>query len=325
VDESGLEFLKELDNLKELTISGPIGELGLQHISMISSLKALYIFGEKLSDNAILPLESLNHLESLTIAEIQHELNLPELPQLRKLELRHTGGGFSGRTLSPRMQPRLERLSLAKCSIDANGLGQIGKMQNIERLEFFQVEFAADRGDSFQGLQQLSNLKALSFSYSNVHDRDIKLIAQAQSLESLDLLFVDVTGAALSSLDEHPQLAVLNVGGNDMVLEKFPFVPKLRMLDTQSCQIPPASLRTIASLPILERLTIGNSEVSWNVVMDIIPQMNCLVTLVLSDENESNIRSVIEEINLMNPSLFVGGSEAVLALGFVEEFRRVGD
>ncbi len=123
-------------------------------------------------------------------------LKLPELPQLRWLDLSFTKASCRGLARFADCR-QLDQLSLEKTSIDDQAIATIGRFVKLEELDLSRTR-VGDEG--LRMLPRLSRLKILWLTGTQVTDHGIEGLARFRNLEQLELENTRVTAVAIQRL-----------------------------------------------------------------------------------------------------------------------------
>jgi hypothetical protein len=179
---SGLVYLKDMPNLRSLTIGGmqgeTIGDAGLQPLEGLHGLRRLMVVETKITDNGLCHIGGLTNLEELDLSRnqitdkgLEHLCRLSALRTLHLEETRVTGTGFQW----------------------------LGRMSRIREL-FLTESPVADVG--LGHLKDLTDLRVLNLYLTEVTDAGLVQLEKLVTLETVELRETHVTAAGAKRLQK---------------------------------------------------------------------------------------------------------------------------
>jgi Leucine-rich repeat (LRR) protein len=237
--EEFLKLLKQFPHLRELEVGGPISAAGFRDIGELKGLQRLIISAESFQN------EDMSGLKSLT--ELQH------------IRLAHTKIDDAGLKALPGLSS-LRALDLSYCEkITDAGMQYLGRHKGLETLDLTRA-----RVTDIQPLAQLTKLRALNLTESNITDAGLKGVTGMSALENLRLWNTKIT----------------DMGGRELRQ-----VRTLRTLDLSFTQVTDEGLKDLAALEQLEELKLQGSRVSDGGVAELKPlkDLRCLTLGSSSD------------------------------------------
>jgi hypothetical protein len=268
VREDELENLKELSGLRRLWIHvsdcGRPGErvatdVGLSHLSGLTSLEALTYEGPSVTDAGLRHLAGLQSLESLLLpcSEASDEglKSFGNLDRLRRLCLLN-GPALTGEGLVYLPQP----LSLRKLSILHVTDGGIRTMTRFSELRDLTMNGDRLTHQGVRSLQEFHHLEQLYIWDAPLDNRGLeKWVGPMTGLTKLRISKCPLTGDALRHLQTLKELEVLEVEAEGIDDRSVPFLielPRLAVLDLRSTAITDASLPALLRLHTLKMLCV---------------------------------------------------------------------
>ncbi len=239
--EQAFEAIGQLPELEKLYFRDcDIPASCYRHLTGLKKLKIFWVSSAKepINDEAI---EHIGQITSLTDLSVS-------LKDVTSLGMPHLG-----------RLTNLDRLSLAAPLIQDDDLRHLSKMTKIKWLYFSASSLTG------KGLAHLSDWEQLSVVtfYSGPKLND-DLWPSAATLKRLHKLEISgptpqITGRGIESLDQHPELGVLEIHGSnftDEAFARFPNLPKLHWLEITGS--PHLTGTTLSALGDAPRLTIVN-------------------------------------------------------------------
>jgi beta-lactamase regulating signal transducer with metallopeptidase domain len=266
--------LKALPKLRELDF-GPtklITPAGLQHLAGLSSLQKLSLY-------------NLNHDgKGLGDTAIRH---LVGLKSLRELHVNHCGTTDAGVGLLEAM-PQLTHLALyAEARLTDSALVSIAKLKRLKHLSLDSyvgteqgwMRFSKEGTRLLAGLQELEHLhlvgqeisleflqfarlKSLSLGTGAVDDACAARIAKCRQLQSLTLVYTNITNDGLSKFADLPELSRLNLDSHivtDNGIGHLKRLPKLQHVSLRASRLTDESLPHLAQIKSLTRIDLHGS------------------------------------------------------------------
>ena len=247
-----LAKFEALQSLGDLHIESTktITPAGLTHLSNLGALKKLSLFDVNrqsagLGDDAIKSICGLKSLRELSVSECGATDNgarfLEGMDQLTHLTLRQEGRLTDAALGSIAKLKGLRHLDLSSyvgtesygwMRFTPEGLSQLIKLEELETLRLAGHAPAADFFDF---------PKLMSVSVGGIDDAAASRIAQCRNLQSLELMYADITDDGLKQ--------IATIGG-------------LRRLSLNSTVISDAGMAHLTALPLLEQVELRATNVS---------------------------------------------------------------
>jgi internalin A len=256
----GLDSLKDLPNLEELTISGPLRAaqlqsiadlrlrklkistgyntvaLGLAVIGKISTLRHLDIHAENLTDEVLPSIGRLRNLEWLQLdgekVSDSGMAHLASLSNLRTIALIHTNITDKSVKLLAGM-PMLEVVQIPGARITDAGLANLATLQNLRELDVSRAKGV--QGHFLSDTHGWKNLRSIAANNSGFDDSAIRGCGSIKRLERLDVAHcchvTDASIAFLSGLAQLTSLKLLDTAVTGEGLAKLHSVPNLKESD----------------------------------------------------------------------------------------------
>jgi serine/threonine protein kinase len=244
--------------------SSAVTDNGVSHIPQLKNLRKLSLGKTAITDEALQSILQLKKLESLTLRQTRVSDRgmrlLTDLP-LKELRLTDTAIGNAGVQLISKIKtlsilglertyvtdkgiaylqnlPHLTTLDLASTKVSEDGLKSIGTLSSLRTLDLKGMAI------SYQSMESVSKLRLemLDLTGCSFAPFGLKPLANAKSLEEINLERTNVTGAMLSPLAS---------------------LPKLRALSLRETGITDSDMRYVWALTQLERLNLADTAVSY--------------------------------------------------------------
>jgi hypothetical protein len=196
-----------------------------RQLTRLSRLKMLSL-SNCLNDERVALLANLAELEYLqtNLAQITDDgiKPLARLKSLQNLKFFHPGKSFSGSGLAHLAElPNLQSLTVAgSLAFNDNGMAAVARLTGLKE---FRTWHAGGTDEGVRKLKELKNLKSLYLGQRLTYkppacptDATVAILADMQSLESLQLDEARLTFAALQQLKRLPALKKLTLGGIDL-------------------------------------------------------------------------------------------------------------
>jgi Leucine-rich repeat (LRR) protein len=241
IGEEAKAQIAKLHGLEELLLVGQAVDDGfLAGVSGLKGLKNLDISDAPVSDDGLAAIEGLTNLESLVLPPQIGEAGYQYLRKLVKLRhLKPVDKMTDGKLAALSDMTELEELDLAASPISDAGLAH---------------------------LAQMGKLRSLKINSSEITDAGM---AQLKGLTGLQELIVvagkGMTGARMEFLDGMSALETLSLesaGISDAGFVHLQGLKRLRLLTIRPGKYTVGGLKYVGSLPHLEELRIGQSELT---------------------------------------------------------------
>lgn len=223
VTNAGIEFLRNLENLRVLRLGGhQINDATLALVGRMRSLVALTVQEAVITDAGLaqlrgLPLEELQFFRCYGVSDegLRHFGAFIKLRRLMLRDLAITGAGLS----VVRRMPELNLLRLSETGVDDAALGHLLGLPKLTRLELRQTR-VTDAG--MEAVGRLAALEYLDLSATQVGDAGVTRLAALHKLRFLDLaLNSGVSDAAVAGLASLTSLRELNLQQTSVSDEGF--------------------------------------------------------------------------------------------------------
>jgi Leucine-rich repeat (LRR) protein len=263
----------EPNDLYSLALAGSVNDSCMDHVTNLTDLRVLDLSGN-ITDRGMRNITKLKSLERLSLSErignagLAHAAELPSLTGLYVGQTRITDEGLS---LLARLTT-LEELSLNGRYISDAGLVHLAKLSSLHYLIL--------RGENFSdtGLAHLKNvpsLRILNLMHLTITDAGVRHLSGHAGLENLSLYETQVTNRGLAYLKSMPALKKLNVGKvgggqariTDAGMTHLAQINSLEYLHLPNFGITDEGLATIAGLQNLKHLWVcgrSNSPLTDN-------------------------------------------------------------
>jgi serine/threonine protein kinase/Leucine-rich repeat (LRR) protein len=176
---TGMFHLAGLKNLKSLDLDSPIGDHGLDQLKGLTNLEELTLVGANITDAGLARLAGMKKLKTLQLGnnDITDEgaQFIAALPRLQNLDLQSTG--ISDRGLDQiLLLPELTQLSLARTRITDVGVDALSAKTQLERLS---LEGLPVSDDALAFLEALKKLRWLSLGDTDVTAEGVARLQRA--------------------------------------------------------------------------------------------------------------------------------------------------
>ncbi len=250
--------------------------------------ETVLILGRQVQQNDLSHLKFLLNIDAVQLENANglNDHTIPQLftiPGLRKLIL--DGKSFGDGWLSKLVGfKQLKGLVLNKTSVTTNGLKQIANAIQIEELHLDHLEIPEEL---IAGWMNFSELRVLSLEQTNISDPAMESLSQCGKLQILNLAATRITDRGLQRLGNLRNLRELNISdcnlsgtgltyfretpleklyaNNTLLidtaivqLKKLP----LRILELDQSNLHDISLKTLAEIPTLEKLSLANTALT---------------------------------------------------------------
>lgn len=241
VTDDGLARLRGLGALEELSLRSCTGIQGpgLVALADLGNLKRLDLSAiTKTNDNILSFLAGCKKLEVLLAQHLgrdgdNHALlaNLPELLQLKELDLLDHPNLTDAELNYLKRVPRLERLRLCATGVTDAGMPALAALRDLQMLVLERTKVS---GKGLASLAALPKLTHLSLRMSPVTDTGMEGIGQLASLQVLDLDLCQISGRGLDQCVKLQNVEELYLNGSNIGEPAFAkikkLMPKLRRL-----------------------------------------------------------------------------------------------
>jgi internalin A len=242
VTDKQVEELAAVGGLKELYLSGAkdISDQGLTTIAKHVHLEVLQVGGERITDDGLAELKSLQNLRHLVLSS----------PKLTGKGFRD-GAGFK----------KLEILE-ARFPCSDDGLKSIG---NLGCLNTLRLRGAPVNDAALKELSKLKRLEVLDLSDTNITDAGVKHLSSLTSLQSLNLSRTRITDQGLKSVETLVALTSIRLEKTqigDVGLAYLCSFPKLRNLELSGTLVTDTGIVQLVPIKSLQNLTLKGSKVT---------------------------------------------------------------
>lgn len=277
ISDAGIAHLRGLRALRKLNLSGgPITDSGAEVLAALTQLRDLNLYRAELTNTGLAQLASLKQLEALDVR--YSRVTAAGVAKL-KAALPKARIEFSAGAQVSKAPPSLSKLSgksidLARGSVNDSHMKALAANKQIEELNLEATEIG-DLG--LAELAKLTNLRKLRLNATTISDRGLAALAGMkqlqelslagtlvrnlaplpESLVSLDLSNLNLSGQAFDNLVSLPNLRRLNLAYTDLKLRPM---PQLQALDLTGTDVDDAMLLTLAQMPELEELLISHGR-----------------------------------------------------------------
>lgn len=209
LSNTGLWYLEELRFLENLTIQNAAFDGDCFHyLANIRSLSSLTLQSNKLRSSDLAGLGELPQLELLYLSVESVDgagfAEIGKLTHLRSLNLRNVRA--TSEQLKPLAQLQELQFLTLNDSVIKGGLGPIGDLRDLHRLELANSTVADADLDSLLGLPLLANL---NLAHTKITDEGLKKLGQMKRLNTLNVRNASVTKEGLQALQKQwPQLII---------------------------------------------------------------------------------------------------------------------
>jgi beta-lactamase regulating signal transducer with metallopeptidase domain/thiol-disulfide isomerase/thioredoxin/protocatechuate 3,4-dioxygenase beta subunit/Leucine-rich repeat (LRR) protein len=264
IDENTLEHIAPLSGLKLLSLKRTsISAAGLQHLTKLKELEALWLQYAEISDEALKyvgQIGSLLYLNlGLTPVTDEGLAHLRNLSSLRTITLEYTsitGTGFSHLT----GLESLTRLHLPASGVTDEGLREIAKLKSLEILRLDGTKIT---GRGIKHLKDLTRLRELNLVDTDITDAGLEQIGKITSLEKLEVPR-GTTSAGLAKLAPLTKLKHLGIVGMQYTGDGLGPLRQFRNLQYLALMrgITDEDLAAIGTLTSLEEIIINDSPIT---------------------------------------------------------------
>jgi hypothetical protein len=266
--------LKTLPKLRELDVESAkqITPAGLKSLGALAALQKLSLYGlyhnkEGLGDAAVQSIVALKSLRELRLngcgtTDVGMRL-LEGMPQLRHLELYGEARLTDAALASVAKLKRLTHLSLDSyvgteqgwMRFSKDALRSLAVLQELEHLHLVGQDVAAET-------LQFPRLKTLSLGGASVDDACAPRIAACRGLQSLNLVYTNISDEGLQTLADLPELRRLNLDSRvvtDAGIKHLKRLPKLQHVSLRASRLTDESLQHLAEITTLKRVDLNAS------------------------------------------------------------------
>lgn len=219
VTDAGLAALANLRDLEGLSIRNcPVRGPGLKALVGLKKLIRLrFCVTKKTDDDVLRYLDGMTQLESLDILELDTTgdnhifmMNMPELPNLKELDLSERANLKDEDLACLKRLPNLERLRFFRTGLKGSGLQFLAPLKKLDTLI---LESTPISGATLGHLVALPSLRHLVLRCSMVSDASLADLGLLKGLKTLDLTATPITDEGLEHLAGMTGLERLNVTG----------------------------------------------------------------------------------------------------------------
>lgn len=285
--DADVERVAQLKGLKRLDLSFTyVTDRGIERLPQLHQLEELTLdTAEFITDAAISYLRANRKLKKLVLRGTDvTDISLPYiaiLTDLRVLDLSHTMLGDGGLESLPALA-QLEELNLSATRITGINFPFLKLLPKLKKL-------------SFGGIQRRNGGACWT---PTITDRDLDPIALLANLEELHLgIGLSLGRSVARGPGARGEGNCRLTGGihiTDLGVAKLSALKKLRRLDLSGADITAASLKSVQSLPQLERLSLWNCKAIDDTAASQLASLSSIAHLDLSDTEVGD--SAIEKL-----------------------------
>jgi len=248
-----LKYLAGLRALHQLILPIQTDDIGLAWVASLPSLQSLHLPDNRVTNAGLKSISKLSTLTALCVGGGQMTdeglVHVAQLPHLRHLAL--WGKGFTDAGLRHlRSLPRLQSLYLRELErVTDAGMVHVGQIAGLQELDLYRVTKISDTG--LAHLKKLPHLRRLEISAAYVTDAGLAHLKEIPTLEVLGLPGDRITDTGLGHLAALTRLRSLGVTPPVYANPK-------RDQDFYT----DAGLKTLATLPALEKLYLGGAGIT---------------------------------------------------------------
>ena len=247
-----LAALKQLEGLyfANSPFSFPQAKSGLREIGKMQQLCALSLAGTRINDEQLRHLSSLTKLRFLCLAgtAITDEglRSLSDMVDLEEIDLDRTKVGGEG-LVHLRKASKLRRIRITndRGGLDANGLKHLAKMPNLREI--------VGRGnicsaEDVKALASAPKLESLDLGEAGLSDDGLEILLRFSSLRRLNLTATGITGKGLKVLAKAKrleELALSLTAVDDESLDYIVQMPQLRSVDLAGTKVTPMGIEKL--------------------------------------------------------------------------------
>jgi len=269
VSGPGLAHLGPCRHLRELRLSGHLGDAGLQYLRSLTGLHKLDVSADaKITGRGLQHLRGLAELQELrlSVCPLADE-DLQPLQHLTSLKILHVG---STRIQGPGLQylkglSQLEVLDISGTEVTDESLAALHGLGNLRELD---LGFTAVRRPGLDQLKGLPKLEELTLAGDKVSDTTLAHLRGRTGLQVLRLPDTSVTDAGLAHLEGLTRLRVLLLDTGpapgritDVGLEHLKGLTALEALNLNWCPVRGTGLKHLRGLSNLQLLYLFQSRV----------------------------------------------------------------
>ncbi|WP_339733537.1 hypothetical protein [uncultured Gimesia sp.] len=294
--EDELHLLSEVEGLRSFMMmaGNSFSPAGWKNIGQISGLETFMTQSSDITDEHLIGLKGLLHLEDLQIIMLGSKGNpishqglqvLAELPALRRLVLH-------SRDLNPRACElignctQLRALEL-RGSVTDECLKPLGKLINLRHLILHGT--FSDAGLAYLG--DLKYLERLVIHSDRLTGSGLHHFTNATELREFGFSGTPQDNASLKQLDQFPALIILNLASptvNDVLVMTMPRLPALEALSLRGSSITDAGLDFLVKVRNLTELDLKFTNISNAGLTRLVP-LQQLRLLLLRESAEEDL------------------------------------
>lgn len=297
-----LQHISNLTGLKELNLWGTgILGTGLEHLAKLDSLERLWLGRTHVGDNK---LAHLLHLDSLQFLYLRStpttDAGMAHVGKITSLEILSLGNGVGNEGLVHlRHMTKLKRLHLWQTRVNQEGLIHLRHLDNLEHLR---LGFDVDRG--LKHLSNMASLKSIRIDTGLMTPKEFAMLSNMKSLEEVSVNcskrhWGDNTSQVLKELAQLLELKSLHVcrGLTDEGLVNIATMQSLQELSIMEAEITGDGIAALAAIPSLRKLYFAETSLPSERQWHALGTLSSLETLRLSF-----LQSAITDAHIANLS-----------------------
>lgn len=254
--------LPPMPKMKVLELTGAFDQFDLTGIASWSELTSLSLIGLRVSPHVLFEtVAKLRRLDSIWLEDV-HLGTQPPASQAPSQVL--TSVSLSNLAVESSLvswfakSPRLERLTLYRCKLGADGAASLSRVSTLSHLHLVHTHLHGKISE----LRRLTSLRSLKIPHAVEKLDDASFLVRLAALEEIDLIGVELSQRSLLVLGSLARLRALSLGGKWASVASFASLPRMVRLKELTLEAgrmqvsdPPAEL-ALASFPALGEITV---------------------------------------------------------------------
>lgn len=276
-----LTSLKKLD----LTMARFVTDEGARHLSSLTNLEVLKLFGSSIGDPGQASLSNLTNLKRLSLSGKGTEFGLRHIARLTHLESLSIGFGIGYPVTTVgldflKSMKTMQNLRLDGCEITDDGLRKV--VNYFPKLKSLELQDGLMTNVGILHLTELQNLRRLDLSECRkIGDIGISRLVSKTTINSLDLSHTAISDAGIAHLKRLTKLTYLNLSSTQLTdhgVKHLQTLQKLSCLSLAETQITDDGVLLLGPLPRLTQLILDGTAITDASLMhlQLFPKLNNL-------------------------------------------------
>jgi internalin A len=262
VTDSGLTKLVNLNNLVSLTFPNAATDAGLQHVSGLYKLEALYLSWTQVQGPGLIHLKKLPSLKTLVL----HDTLITD----DALDLVGDLGSLQGEMSLTFVAVTSDAVDRLHKRLPKAAFGVSGYVEHIERAKQRLLESGAELVQDNDSPRRAVTLRLTDAEMTKENLNDLRMLRHLQTLDlsGCELPLADMS-RLVSSLTRLQKVSMANTNVTDSALHFLTMTTQLRELNLSNTGITDASVPLLTRLYRLEILNVAGTQITPEAIAEL--------------------------------------------------------